>query len=178
MWQSWLTGPKAQVDDMGSPTFGMQIAAIVQFVVIMTLIGPVAGMTMGNGNALITNVVYQQIYGVNGVVNSTQSNWNTPLLGSLISQANSTSGFGASSGLQTFSGLAFVYGAMNLAWKSFTNFPTMLYIIFTSMGSNISFLPVSFIAICSIGIAGYVLMGDFFKVLSSWQKTDLENVGQ
>ena len=95
MWQSWLTGPKAQVDDMGSPTFGMQMAAIVQFVVIMTLIGPVAGMTMGNGNALITNVVYQQIYGVNGVVNSTQSNWITQLLAPLISQANSTSGFGA-----------------------------------------------------------------------------------
>jgi hypothetical protein len=110
-------------------------------------------------------------------VNSTITSWTSNIQSPLISQANSSSGFGAAAGLQSFSGLAFIYGAMNLAWKSFTNFPTMLYLIFTSMFSNLNFIPVAVISLASIGIIGYILIGDFFKVLSSWQKTDLENVG-
>ena len=162
---------------MGSPTFGAQIAAITQFVVIMTLLTPVVGMVLPSGSSVITSSVYQQLYETNGLVNSTITSWTSNIQSPLISQANSSSGFGAAAGLQSFSGLAFIYGAMNLAWKSFTNFPTMLYLIFTSMFSNLNFIPVAVISLVSIGIIGYILIGDFFKVLSSWQKTDLENVG-
>lgn len=158
-------------------TFGQQIACIVQFVVIMTLLSPMVGATLANGNGMITNAAYLKLYGVNGIVNNTATNFNTQLLVPLVTQANSTAGFGASGSLQQFSGLAFIYGAMNLAWKSFTNFPTMLYLIFTGVWSNISFLPTAIASIASIGIIGYVLISDFFNVLSAWMKTDLSNVG-
>ena len=162
---------------MGGPSFGAQVACIVQFVVLMTLLGPILSICSTTGACELPPAQYQLYFGTNGIASITNSSFSGNIVSPLISQANSSSGFGAAGSLQQFSGLAFIYGAMGLAWKSFTNFPSLLYLIFTSVGSSISFLPFALASICSVGILAYILISDFFKVLSGWQKTDFENIG-
>jgi hypothetical protein len=148
----------------------MQTACILQFVLMMSIMQPVIQITL-------PHATYVQFFGPTGLVNETYTNYVNKYQVPVLNQANSTSGFGASGNLQSFSGLAFVYGALNLWWQSLSNFWKMITVIYSGLVSNLNFLPYAITVTASSLIFSYVLIGDFYKLLSGWQKTDIENVG-
>jgi hypothetical protein len=156
-------------------TIGQQTAAILSFIAIMFLLEPVLILVMPHAVAM-------QYFGKNtGIVNQTYylfakspNGFQVPVL----NQANSSSGFGASAGLTQFGGLAFIYGALNLFWVSLLQFPGFIYTIFTGLSNNILFIPASITIIASIICFSYVVIGDFYILLSMWMKSDAANVGQ
>lgn len=157
---------------MGSPTIGQQTAATLGFIAMVMLLGPLV--------SVVSPTSFQASYfGANGIANSTYANFNTKFEIPVLQTANSTTGFQAAGNLlnSAFSPLAFIYGALGLFWKSFTNMPTMLYIIFTSTGSNLLFVPIAAGTIFTIITFAYISVGNFYKFLSMWQKSDAENVG-
>lgn len=158
---------------MANITIGSITIAIVWFLVIVVLMQPAI--------TLVTPVNFsQQYYGTsssNGVVNSTLYNFKNKIQIPLLQQANSSAGFGASAFLQSFSGLAFVYGAFNLFFSTLTNLPSMIYLIFTGSASYTSLIPFALTSIASIALLTYVVISLVYKGISAWMKTDVENIG-
>lgn len=153
-------------------SLGMQLTAILGFIAVMLLLQPVMILVMPKAAAL-------QYFGKTGLVNETYIVFSTNFQSPVLQQANSTLGFGAASSLQnTVGGLAFVYGALGYLWKSLINFPNMLLIIFESLSSNVLFIPAAITAVAAIVFLSYVVISDFFILLSMWMKSDALRVGE
>jgi len=153
------------------PTIAMQTAAILQFLAMMLFLQPLMVL-------ILPHAVAASYWSSNGIVNSTYSTYLTNFQAPVLQQANSTSGFGAN--LLSNNVFGFVYGALGLLWKSMLNFPGMIWIIFTGVTSNLSFIPLAVVAgISSIAfiIEASVIIGNFWKFVSGLQKTDMERVG-
>jgi len=155
---------------MGSPTIGAQTAAIIGFLVVMFLLEPMMTLVLPAGQT-------SNFFGANSLVNVTYGNFVNKFQIPVLSQANSSSGFNAAGYLQSYSGLAFIYGALGLFWQSLNQFPTMILSILSGEASEVTFLPYSILTIVSIICFSYITIGNFYKILSSWQKSDIENVG-
>lgn len=156
----------------GAPSLGAQTAAIVQFIVLMIFIGPLMSLVLPAS-------VAAQIFGTNGIGTQTSDIFIGNYVVPVLQQANSSSGFMAAGSLagSGFSALAFIYGALGMFWHSLLQMPKILWMIFYALPSAVSFLPVTFGELASMGILVYITIGNFYKVLSGWQKTDMENVG-
>lgn len=156
-------------------TIGMQTAALLQFIAIMIFLEPIVTLVVP-GSALVS------FYGANGIVNGTYSAYTSKFASPVLITANSTTGFGAAGNLGSsgFTALAFIYGAFGLLWKSMLNFPNMIIVIFSGTISNIAFIPVAVVlGVSSIAfiIGAYITISNFWKFISGWQKTDMENIG-
>lgn len=151
---------------MGYPSIGAQIAATLGFVLMTLLLGPV--MTLAAPSSFST-----AYFGVNGIVNTTFNQYSTKFALPVLQTANTTTGFQAAGNLlnSAFSPLAFIYGGLGLFWKSLTNMPTLLYMMMSSMSSNIAFLPVFLGAVVSILAFEYIMIGNFIRVLLWWMKS-------
>ena len=152
-------------------TIGMQTAAILQFIAMMLFLQPLMVLILPHSAAI-------SYYGSSGIVNGTYSNYLNNFQAPVLSQANSTSGFGAN--LLSNNVFGFVYGALGLLWKSMINFPGMIWTIMTGVFSNLAFIPLAVVAgISSIVfiMEAYIIISNFWKFVSGLQKTDMENVG-
>ena len=153
------------------PTIGMQTAAILQFIAMMLFLQPLMVLVLPHAAAA-------RYYGTSGIVNGSYSSYLTNFQAPVLSQANSTSGFGAN--LLSNNVFGFVYGGLGLLWKSMINFPNMIWTIMTGVFSNLAFLPLAVVAGVSSVVfimEAYVLISNFWKFVSGLQKTDMENVG-
>lgn len=164
---------KGKDGKMAAPTIGQQTAALIGFIAFTLLLQPVVQL-------IVPAATYNAYYGSNGIVTSTSSNWNTKFATPVLTNANSSSsGFFASQNIVSsiFAPFAFVYAGIGLFWKSLWNMPSMLQMIFTSLSSNVVLLPVAISSVAMIGILGYILIGDFYKLFSMLMKSDAENIG-
>ena len=154
-------------------TIGSLTVAVIWFVVMMVILEPAIVMTSPPS-------FYTQYFGsnsVSGIVNSTISNFSRYIAIPLVKQGNSSAGFASSNNLQTFSGLAFVYGAFGMFINTIFNLPKMIYILFVGSASNLSFIPLSLVLIGSIAFIGYIGVSLIYKGISAWMKSDVENIG-
>ena len=159
---------------MGMIPISAQIVCILQFLVLMLLLAPLMNICSSTGACIIPKAYASSF---NSLANTTAIQFTNKIQSPLISNASSSSGFGANVAASGFGGLAFIYGALGEAWSSIVLFPTMLLTIFNSLGSGISFIPALGV-VASLGIVSYVVLSDFFIVLSWIMKTDAANIGQ
>lgn len=172
---------------MANITIGALIAGITWFLVMMVVLEPAIVLSTpvsfssqyfgSNTIAQCSNVT--QVIGRNcGIVNSTVANFTNKIAIPLGLQANSSSGFGAAGNLQTFSGLAFIYGAFGLFYNTITNLPKMIYILFIGSASQSSLIPLSLATIGAIAFLGYIGVSLILKGISLWMKGDVERIGE
>jgi hypothetical protein len=172
---------------MGNVTIGSLMAAIIWFFIMMVVLQPAITLTTPHSFSsqyFGVNTIAQcsnatQKAGANcGIINSSISNYTSKIVVPLGQQANSSSGFGAAANLQTFSGLAFIYGAFGLFYNTLTNLPKMIYILFIGSASQTQLIPLALATIGAIGFLGYISVSLILKGISAWMKSDVERLGE
>lgn len=171
---------------MANITIASLIGAIIWFLIMMVILQPAIVLstpTSFSSQYFGVNTIAQcsnatQKAGANcGIINSSISNFTSKIVIPLGQQANSSSGFGAAANLQTFSGLAFVYGAFGLFYNTITNLPKMIYILFVGSATQTNLIPLAIATIGAIGFLAYVSVQLILIGISAWMKVDLPNTG-
>ena len=168
-----------------SLTIGGILALLFGSIIIMAMLEPIM-VYAGVYNAALNSTspagnYIRQIYGANGLYNYTnKSVTNVAVIPFATAAGNSISAISPSS-LSITSGFAFVAGGLGSFWGGLTQFPTLLYIMFTQSLSYQGFqklLPYDLAAVLSVGLLGYVSAILALKLLSIISKpgASIENI--
>lgn len=147
-------------------TLGSEIAAIVQFIIIMAILEPAV--------QVVTPASFAQNFAALG--NAITINYTTSTASKIIGTFNSTQGFAGinAQALQSFGGLSFMIGGFNLLWASFWKFPQMMLYLFQNMFQYLPYFPIAIAGLLSIIFLSYITVINGLKFWSFIQKVSVE----
>lgn len=137
-------------------TIGGFIAAVFQFIVVLTIMGPLIQASVPASTQTLYSGLLQT-----AISNSTN-------LQVQVSSAGAASASNATAGaLQVVGGLAFLPAGFNILYKSIINIPTTVYIIFFSLGSSSPLLSYFAILVVSSTLLAYFTVLVVIKLVGS-----------